>query len=88
MNEATTVIIMKTPTYNISSSSLVDGDKKRGGQGNFKEVMKKRIRRVQRNHHYCKTIQNQLHIVKVSPIIGSESSIPLTHSNPYREINP
>jgi hypothetical protein len=31
VTEATTVIIMKTPTYNISSLSLVDGDKKRGG---------------------------------------------------------
>jgi hypothetical protein len=74
VNEATTVIIMKTPTYNISSSSLVDGDKKRGGQENFEDVMNKRLRRVKRSHHNCKTIQNQPHnIVKVSLIIGSES---------------
>jgi hypothetical protein len=73
VNEATTVIIMKLQLTNILSSSLVDGDKKRCGQENFEDAMNKRPRRVKRNHRYCKTIQNQLHNVKVPLIIGSES---------------
>lgn len=79
---------MKTPTYSISGPSSVDGDEKRSERENFEDAMDKRLRRVKRNHRHCKIIQNQLLIVKVPLIIGSESISTLPMSQTDRHLSP